>query len=117
MLSWADSVLTAQADRKAILVCHSMLGKPKGTTSGDKPGAGDNSLQSNFTKQGKGIYEMAKNHGNVFLMLGGHIAGKATGKIPIMVTPLKLTFQIINQGKVSPTAVQKIVMAAMVPCG
>ncbi|MGE9313885.1 metallophosphoesterase [Niabella sp. CJ426] len=80
MLNWADSVLTAQADRKAILVCHSMLGRPKGTTSGDKPGAGDNSLQSNFTKQGKGIYEMAKNHSNVFLMLGGHIAGEGYRK-------------------------------------
>lgn len=80
MLHWADSVLTAQSDRKAILVCHSMLGKPKGTTSGDKPGAGDNSIPGNFTRQGKGIYEMAKTHGNVFLMLGGHIAGEGYRK-------------------------------------
>lgn len=80
MLHWADSVLSANANRKAILVSHSMLGKPKGTTSGDRPGAGDNKLPGNFTKQGQAIYNMAKNHGNVFLMLGGHIAGEGQRK-------------------------------------
>ncbi|MCH5599182.1 metallophosphoesterase family protein [Niabella ginsengisoli] len=80
MLNWADSVLAANSDRKAILVAHSTLSRPKVTTSGDKPGDGDNSQQSNFTKQGKGIYEMAKNHPNVFLMLGGHIAGEGFRK-------------------------------------
>jgi hypothetical protein len=29
-----------------------------------------------FTKQGTQIYNMAKKHPNVFLMLGGHIAGE-----------------------------------------
>ena len=80
MLNWADSVLLANADRKAILVSHSTLGKPKGSTSGDKPGGGNRNLQSNFTGQGKAIYEMAKHHENVFLMLGGHIAGEGYRK-------------------------------------
>lgn len=80
MLHWADSILTVHADRKAILITHSMLGRPKGTTSGDKPGEGNNDLESNFTKQGQRIYDMAKHHSNVFLMLGGHIAGEGRRK-------------------------------------
>lgn len=79
-LDWADSVLAVHADRKAILVSHSMLGRPKGTTSGDQPGSGNNSKESHFTKQGERIYEMAKKHPNVFLMLGGHIAGEGFRK-------------------------------------
>ncbi|WP_346238727.1 metallophosphoesterase [Niabella insulamsoli] len=80
VLKWADSVLSVHPDRKAILVSHSMLSRPKVTTSGDKPGMGDNSSESNFTKQGQSIYEMAKKHSNVFLMLGGHIAGEGFRK-------------------------------------
>ncbi len=80
MMQWADSVLSANADRKAILVSHSMIGRPKGSVSGDRPGTGDNSIPGNFTRQGQAIYSMAKHHGNVFLMLGGHIAGEAKRK-------------------------------------
>jgi hypothetical protein len=75
-LKWADSVLTANADRKAILVTHSMLTRPKGSESDRKAGVGDNSVPSLYTNQGKKIYEMAKNHPNVFLTLGGHISGE-----------------------------------------
>lgn len=75
-LKWADSVLTANADRKAILVTHSMLGKPKGSESNQKEGTGNNNVPSEYTKQGKQIYNMAKHHPNVFLTLGGHISGE-----------------------------------------
>ena len=75
-LKWADSVLTANVDRKAILVTHSMLGRPKGSGSGQKAGVGNNKVASNYTKQGAKIYEMAKHHPNVFLTLGGHISGE-----------------------------------------
>lgn len=75
-LKWADSVLTANADRKAILVTHSMLTRPKGSESNQKEGTGNNSVPSNYTKQGQSIYNMAKHHPNVFLTLGGHISGE-----------------------------------------
>jgi hypothetical protein len=75
-LKWADSVLTANADRRAILVTHSMLGKPKGSESNQKEGTGNNSVPSQYTQQGKQIYNMAKHHPNVFLTLGGHISGE-----------------------------------------
>lgn len=80
IMLWADSVLTANADRKVILVAHSMLGKPKGSSSGEMPGKGANDVIANFTKQGKVVYNMAKHHSNVFLMLGGHIAGEGFRK-------------------------------------
>jgi hypothetical protein len=75
-LKWADSVLTANADRRAILVTHSMLTRPKGSESNQKEGTGNNSVPSEYTKQGKQIYNMAKHHKNVFLTLGGHISGE-----------------------------------------
>ena len=80
VLSWADSVLTANSDRKAILVTHSMLGRPKNSNSNIKPGEGNRDVKPNFTKQGNIIYEMAKHHSNVFLMLGGHIGGEGFRK-------------------------------------
>lgn len=75
-LKWADSVLTANADRKTILVTHSMLTRPKGSESNQKEGTGNNKVPSEYTKQGKQIYNMAKHHKNVFLTLGGHISGE-----------------------------------------
>lgn len=75
-LKWADSVLTANADRKAILVTHSMLTRPKGSESNQKEGTGNNSVPSTYTQQGQQIYNMAKHHSNVFLTLGGHISGE-----------------------------------------
>lgn len=80
VLNWADSVLTANKDRKAILVTHSMLGRPKESTSDRKGGEGNRDVQADFTKQGQIIYNMAKHHDNVFLMLGGHISGEGFRK-------------------------------------
>jgi hypothetical protein len=77
VMHWADSVLTKYSDHKAIMVTHGMIGKPKGSNSNFVPGEGNNNEPGNFTPQGKVIYNMAKNHGNVFLMLGGHISGEA----------------------------------------
>lgn len=76
-MHWVDSVLTVYADRKAIMVTHGMIGKPKGSTSDIKAGDGNNSVAGQLTPQGKVIYQTAKLHNNVFLMLGGHIAGEA----------------------------------------
>jgi hypothetical protein len=76
VMRWGDSVLTKYADRKAILVTHGMIGRPKGSTSDIREGTGNNSVPSELTLQGKVIYEMAKHHNNVFLMLGGHIGGE-----------------------------------------
>lgn len=80
VITWADSVLTANSNRKAILVTHSMLGRPKGSTSDIKPGEGNRNVIPEFTKQGQNIYNMAKHHANVFLMLGGHISGEGFRK-------------------------------------
>ena len=80
-LHWADSVLSRYADRKAIMVTHSMLNRAKDNTeSGPKPGTGNLNSSPELTAQGKAIYKMAKHHPNVFLMLGGHIGGEAFRK-------------------------------------
>lgn len=77
VMHWADSILTRYSDHKAILVTHGIAGKPKGSNSNFIPGQGkNNDVPSNFTAQGEVIYNMAKNHKNVFLMLGGHISGE-----------------------------------------
>lgn len=76
VMHWADSILTVYAGRKAILVTHGLLKRPKGSNSNVKPGEGNNSVPSGFTAQGKVIYNMARLHDNVFLMLGGHISGE-----------------------------------------
>ncbi|MEJ7778412.1 MAG: metallophosphoesterase [Daejeonella sp.] len=76
VMRWADSVLTNNADHKAIMVTHSMLNRVAGAETETKDGTDGNKVEPNFTKQGKMIYEMAKHHSNVFLMLGGHIAGE-----------------------------------------
>ncbi|TPE42383.1 metallophosphoesterase [Pontibacter mangrovi] len=77
VMDWADGVLTSYADRKAIVVSHSILNRPSGSTSNVKPGQGDNSLTPAFTNHGEVIYERMKLHSNVFLMLSGHISGEA----------------------------------------
>jgi len=80
VMRWADSVLSANRDRKVILVSHSTMGRGKNETSATTPGQGSNDNPGQFTKQGKVIYDMAKHHNNVFLMLGGHIAGESFRK-------------------------------------
>lgn len=80
VFQWADSIIDAYKDRKVILVAHSVLNRGNKTESHIKAGTGDNSERPNFTQQGRAIYNMAKNHPNVFLMLGGHISGEAFRK-------------------------------------
>jgi hypothetical protein len=60
ILDWADSLLTTHANRRAIVVTHHMLGT---TTNSDS-----------FSVQGQAIYDALKDHSNLFLLLGGHVA-------------------------------------------
>ena len=80
VLDWAQGVLKAHSDHKAIIVSHSILARPAGSTSITTGGEGDNSLQSEFTKQGKRIYDGLKNSPNVFMMLCGHRSGEGFRK-------------------------------------
>lgn len=75
--SWADSVLRKHADRKAILIAHSVLSRINGIPSEQRPGTNSNEKVPNFTRQGTVLFEVAKKNPNVFLMLGGHISGES----------------------------------------
>ncbi|MCB2220481.1 MAG: metallophosphoesterase [Bacteroidetes bacterium] len=61
VLNWADSLLIAHADRRAIIVSHYLIGP-------GNPG--------NFGAQGQAIYNQVKDNPNVFLMLGAHYPGE-----------------------------------------
>jgi hypothetical protein len=61
VLDWADALLTTFSNRRAIAVTHNMLGT-------GNPGS--------FSTQGQAIYDALKDHSNLFLMLGGHVAGE-----------------------------------------
>ncbi|MDF3077638.1 MAG: hypothetical protein K0S09_1527 [Sphingobacteriaceae bacterium] len=76
VMAWTDSILNKYADRKAIMITHSMLNRTKTTKSEVMYGTDREDVMPTFTKQGTQIYNMAKKHPNVFLMLGGHIAGE-----------------------------------------
>lgn len=76
MFEWAGKVLSAHKDRKAIVVCHSLLGRPTDSNSNYIAGKGDGFPQSKFTSQGKNVYEFVKHHRNVFMMLCGHVSGE-----------------------------------------
>jgi len=58
VLAWADSLLQAYADRRAIVISHNML---EGGTS------------NAFSSQGRAIYTALSGNPNLFLMLGGHL--------------------------------------------
>jgi hypothetical protein len=60
-LTWADNLLTTYNSRKAIIVSHYIT---------------DSGAPAAFGAQGQRIYDMAKTHTNVFLMLCGHVTGK-----------------------------------------
>jgi len=75
-MDWADGVLNTYSNRKAIIVSHSILNIPVGSTSDIKAGLGNNDVPSAFTTQGNVIYGRMKLHPNVFLMLCGHISGE-----------------------------------------
>lgn len=61
VLDWADTVLKAHPDRRAIITTHWLVntGNP-----------------ASFSAQGQAIHDRLKNNPNLFLMLGGHIAGE-----------------------------------------
>ena len=61
-IQWADSLLTAYADRRAILVSHYLLDPGPPVT---------------FSTQGQMIYDALKGHDNLFLMLCGHFVDEA----------------------------------------
>ena len=59
VIAWADGVLTAHSDRRAIVVSHYIL---------------DSS--ANFSNEGAALYEGLKGNPNLFLMLGGHVSSE-----------------------------------------
>jgi hypothetical protein len=61
VLDWADAVLKAYPERRAIITSHWMVntGNP-----------------ASFSPQGRAIYESLKDNPNLFLMLGGHVSGE-----------------------------------------
>jgi len=61
VLAWADALLTSYADRRAIVVTHSLIGA-------GEPGS--------FSSQGQVFYDALKRHPNLFLMLCGHVCGE-----------------------------------------
>jgi len=64
LLSWANSVLQANAGRSAIVVTHSLLNPVPWPTP------------ASWTKEGPAIYESLTNNANLFLMLCGHRHGE-----------------------------------------
>ncbi|HMR17830.1 MAG TPA: metallophosphoesterase [Sphingobacterium sp.] len=76
MFAWGGKVLKQYTDRKAIIVCHSVLGRPAGSQSDYKADVGNGVPQSKFTSQGKNVYAFAKHYPNVFMMLCGHVSGE-----------------------------------------
>lgn len=62
VLAWADDVLEAHPDRRAIVTTHWMLAE----TGAD----------ADFSNQGAAIYQALRHHPRLFLLLGGHVAGE-----------------------------------------
>ncbi len=61
VLNWADSLLKAYSNRKAILSSHWLMG----------PG-----IQTSFEGPGQKIYDELKDNPNLVLMLSGHVSGE-----------------------------------------
>jgi len=61
VLTWADGLLKAYPSRRAIVTSHWMV-------NSDNP--------ANFSPQGHAIYDALKDNPNLFLFLGGHVAGE-----------------------------------------
>lgn len=61
VLDWADSLLKAYPNRRAIVSTHNLI------NTGD-PGT--------WSTQGLAIYDALKDNANLFLMLGGHVPGE-----------------------------------------
>jgi hypothetical protein len=62
VLHWADSLLTAYSNRRAIIVSHYLL----------DPGPPQTTSPRGFSRQGQAIYDGLKNHTNLILMICGH---------------------------------------------
>jgi predicted MPP superfamily phosphohydrolase len=77
VFNWADDVLKKHADRKAIIVSHSILRTDASSNSNFVPGQGSDPKPGLFTAQGKKIYNKFKTSPNVFMMLCGHRSGEA----------------------------------------
>jgi hypothetical protein len=60
-LTWADSLLKSYSNRRAIVVCHEIIGL---------------GYPASFTYSGQLIYDALKDNPNLFLMLNGHIHGE-----------------------------------------
>ncbi len=60
-LDWADALLKAYPNRRAIITTHWMVNTGNPAT---------------FSAQGQNIYDDLKDNSNLFLMLGGHVAGE-----------------------------------------
>jgi hypothetical protein len=61
VISWADNLLTAYGNRRAIILSHNLAGT-------GNPAA--------FSAQGQATYDALKSHSNLFLMLCGHVPGE-----------------------------------------
>lgn len=61
LLDWADALLKAYPNRRAIITTHWMI---------------DTGNPAAFSAQGQIIYNELKDNPNLFLMLGGHVAGE-----------------------------------------
>ena len=70
VLNWADSLLTANSDKRAIVTSHFMIDRGN---EGDAPST-ENPYPGKFGPQGEEIFDALKHNENLFLMLGGHIA-------------------------------------------
>jgi len=58
VLAWADGVLQANSDRRAIVVTHNLLNGGSSTS---------------FSTQGQAVYDALKGNSNLFMILGGHL--------------------------------------------
>lgn len=61
VLDWADALLKAHPHRRAFVTTHHMVNTGNPAT---------------FSGQGRAIYDRLKNNPNLFMLLGGHIAGE-----------------------------------------
>ncbi|MBK7259693.1 MAG: DNRLRE domain-containing protein [Ignavibacteriae bacterium] len=61
MLHWADSLLKAHGDRRAIVGSHSIIGTGN---------------PASFSSEGQVLYDSLKDNPNLFLMLCGHVPGE-----------------------------------------
>lgn len=69
--NWANEILRKYADRKAIVVSHSILFY--------NPVKGSNTPEAPFNAEGKTIYQSLKENPNLFMMICGHVGDNGEG--------------------------------------